>query len=68
MDNRRIYQLWKSLSDANHPWNKFGCGSKSTLMENDSTEGEAQTRARVVEWWKKHYCSSRMKLAIIGAG
>ncbi|PVG04445.1 hypothetical protein CPB86DRAFT_778728 [Serendipita vermifera] len=67
MDNRRIYQLWKSLSDANHPWNKFGCGSKSTLMENESTDGEAQTRARVVEWWKNNYCSSRMKVAIIGA-
>ncbi|CAG8640586.1 6728_t:CDS:10, partial [Acaulospora colombiana] len=68
MDNRRIYQLWKSLSDTNHAWNKFGCGSKSTLMENDSTDGEAQTRARVVEWWKNNYCSSRMKVAIIGAG
>lgn len=70
MDSRRLAQLWKSLSDKDHPWNKFGCGNKATLFRDSDGSGgnEKETRKRVVDWWEKHYCASRMKVAIVGAG
>lgn len=68
MDSRRRFQLWKSLSDKDHPWIKFGCGNKETLLPKDDNDGEIQTRRRVVDWWERHYCASRMKVAIIGCG
>ncbi len=74
MDSRRLFQLWKSLSDKDHPWNKFGCGNKATLLKEGEADANAdgekakETRMRVVDWWEKHYCASRMKVAIVGAG
>lgn len=68
MDSRRIFQLWKSLSDSNHPWNKFGCGNKTTLLHEDSEGGEKETRRRVIEWWEQNYCAGRMKVAMLGSG
>jgi insulysin len=68
MDSRRLGQLRKSLSDKGHPWNKFGCGNKTTLLKEAEDDGEKETRRRVVDWWEKHYCASRMKVAIVGAG
>lgn len=68
MDSRRMFQLWKSLSDSTHAWRKFGCGNKNTLLAGDSADAEAETRRRVVEWWTKHYCATRTKVAIVGAG
>jgi len=70
MDSRRLGQLRKSLSDEDHPWNKFGCGNKATLLKEGDSDGygEKETRKRVVDWWEKHYCASRMKVVIVGAG
>jgi insulysin len=70
MDSRRLGQLRKSLSDKDHPWNKFGCGNKSTLLRQDDGRNgnEKETRRRVVDWWENHYCASRMKVVIVGAG
>ncbi|KAG8812523.1 Insulinase (Peptidase M16), partial [Serendipita sp. 399] len=66
MDSRRLYQLRKSLSDAHHPWSKFGCGNKDTLLKGDPQDGN-ESRRRVMDWWQNHYCASRMKAAIVGA-
>lgn len=77
MDSRRLYQLWKSLSDADHPWNTFGCGHKGTLLPSDNDQNvnpaggqdtEILARMRVMRWWEENYCASRMKAAILGAG
>ncbi|KAG8823841.1 hypothetical protein FRC19_003029 [Serendipita sp. 401] len=65
MDSRRLYQLWKSLSDAHHPWNKFGCGNKDTLLKGNVEDG-SESRQRVMDWWQNHYCASRMKVTVVG--
>ncbi|KAI0746531.1 LuxS/MPP-like metallohydrolase [Daedaleopsis nitida] len=72
-DVRRVLQLTKDLSLPGHPWSKFGTGNYATLSafgrkgEGDSEEEVMkETRRRLVEWWKEHYCASRMSLAVIG--
>ena len=42
----------------------------STNSESDSDGGfiGRETRRRLVEWWSKEYCASRMRLCIIGKG
>lgn len=40
----------------------------STSSESDADGGTVgrETRRRLVEWWSKEYCASRMKLCVIG--
>lgn len=42
----------------------------STSSDNESDGGAVgkETRRRVVEWWTKEYCASRMHLCILGKG
>jgi insulysin len=42
----------------------------STASESDSDGGSVgrETRRRLVEWWTKEYCASRMRLCVIGKG
>jgi insulysin len=42
----------------------------STSSESDADGGTVgrETRRRLVEWWSKEYCASRMKLCVIGKG
>lgn len=42
----------------------------SNISENDADGGAIgrETRRRLVEWWSKEYCASRMRLAIVGKG
>lgn len=77
MDGRRIHQVWKSLVDPAHPWNKFGCGNKNTLSrgaedweagQEDGGPGGRETRRRIVDWYQAQYCATRMKLVIVGKG
>ena len=43
--------------------------SLSTLESNDDGGSVGrETRRRLVEWWGKEYCASRMRLCIIGKG
>ncbi|KAI6045609.1 Metalloenzyme, LuxS/M16 peptidase-like protein [Pisolithus marmoratus] len=60
-DPWRIFQLNKTLSKAGHPWSKFGTGNRATL-----TAVGRETRRRLIEWWSKEYCASRMELCVIG--
>jgi insulysin len=46
-----------------------------SISSTDSSEGEAdggaigrETRRRLIEWWSKEYCASRMRLCILGNG
>lgn len=36
--------------------------------EADGGEVGRETRRRLVEWWSKEYCASRMRLAVVGKG
>ncbi|KAI0764784.1 LuxS/MPP-like metallohydrolase [Fomes fomentarius] len=73
-DGRRVLQLTKELSLPGHPWRKFGTGNYATLSacgrNGGARAGEGavmkETRRRLVEWWKAHYCASRMALAVVG--
>ncbi len=42
----------------------------STNSELDADGGAVgrETRRRLVEWWSKEYCASRMRLSIVGKG
>jgi insulysin len=42
----------------------------STSSEGDADGGAIgrETRRRLVEWWSKEYCASRMRLCVIGKG
>lgn len=44
--------------------------AKSTNSETESDGGSVgrEVRRRLVEWWSKEYCASRMRLAIVGKG
>lgn len=44
--------------------------TKSTNSEAESDGGSVgrEVRRRLVEWWSKEYCASRMRLTIIGKG
>lgn len=55
----------KHLSSPSHPYNKFGTGSLETLWSTPKSQ-DRDPRAELIEWWKKEYCSSRMKLVVLG--
>lgn len=61
----RFFQLEKHLSSPNHPFNKFGTGSLETLWNTPRRQGRDPT-AELKDWWKKQYCSRRMKLVVVG--
>lgn len=49
--------------------------SPAPSVSSNSSESEAdggaigrETRRRLVEWWTKEYCASRMNLCIVGKG
>ncbi|EIW56019.1 LuxS/MPP-like metallohydrolase [Trametes versicolor FP-101664 SS1] len=73
-DPRRVLQITKNLSVQGHPWRKFGTGNYVSLSDAGRREGEQaseevilkETRRRLVAWWQREYCASRMTLAVIG--
>ncbi|OJT06440.1 Insulin-degrading enzyme [Trametes pubescens] len=73
-DGRRVLQITKNLSIHGHPYRKFGTGNYVSLSEAGRREGEQaseevilkETRKRLVAWWQREYCASRMTLAVIG--
>jgi insulysin len=64
-DMWRFYQLEKHLSSPEHPYHKFGTGSLETLWTTPKSQ-DRDPRAELIEWWKKEYCASRMKLVVLG--
>ena len=42
--------------------------SNSSELDDDGGSVGRETRRRLVEWWSKEYCASRMRLCIIGKG
>eukprot|EP01083_Nonionella_stella_P042516 114815_1 len=63
-DGRRLFQFDKSLSRDTHPFHKFGTGNMQTLREN--VDADIDVRSELIQFYRKHYSSSIMKLAIIG--
>lgn len=42
--------------------------TSSSEMEGDGGIVGRETRRRLVEWWSKEYCASRMRLCVVGKG
>jgi len=59
-DAWRNYQLLKSVSNDKHPFSNFGCGNYETLSSLGSPVQELKT------FWKTHYTTSNMRLAVVG--
>ena len=43
-------------------------GTSSPGLPSDGGVAGRETRRRLVEWWEKQYCASRMKLVVLGKG
>uniref|UniRef100_A0A1Q3FFH3 Insulin-degrading enzyme n=1 Tax=Culex tarsalis TaxID=7177 RepID=A0A1Q3FFH3_CULTA len=65
MDVWRIRQVNKSLCDPNHPYNKFGTGSKKTLLE-DPKLGKINIREELMKFHSRWYSANIMSLAVFG--
>lgn len=61
-DGRRIYSVEKAISNPDHAFNQFAVGNLTTL---ENTE-ERPLRPDLIEFWKTHYSSNLMSLAVYG--
>eukprot|EP01121_Diplochlamys_sp_Union-15-3_P012400 TRINITY_DN3708_c0_g1_i4.p1 TRINITY_DN3708_c0_g1~~TRINITY_DN3708_c0_g1_i4.p1 ORF type:complete len:951 (+),score=168.25 TRINITY_DN3708_c0_g1_i4:43-2895(+) len=58
-DGWRSEQFLRSTSSVDHPYHKFGTGSKATLTRED-------IREQLLSFHSKYYSSNLMKLAVLG--
>ncbi len=61
-DGRRFYSVKKAVSNPDHAFNQFAVGNLSTL---ENTE-DNPLRPDLIEFWKEHYSSNLMTLAVYG--
>ncbi|KDN64436.1 putative peptidase M16 inactive domain-containing protein [Colletotrichum sublineola] len=64
-DNVRLVHLERSLSNPNHPYQKFSTGNIESLKNWPKANG-IDVRASIMEFYSKHYSANRMKLVVIG--
>ncbi|XP_066547909.1 nardilysin b [Amia ocellicauda] len=62
-DSHRKEMLFGSLAKTNHPMGKFCWGNAQTL-KHEPQEKNIDTYARLREFWKRHYSSHYMTLAV----
>lgn len=62
-DGNRIFQLGQSRANVEHPYSKFGTGSKATLWDEPQKQG-IDTRARLLEMYEKWYSANLMTLCV----
>lgn len=63
-DSWRNFQMLKSVANQQHPFSKFGCGNYETLM----SEGPEKLLAHLEQFWKDHYQTYNLRLAVVGHG
>jgi secreted Zn-dependent insulinase-like peptidase len=61
-DGRRFYSVKKAISNPDHPFHQFAVGNLTTLENTD----ERPLRPDLIEFWKSHYSSNLMTLAVYG--
>ena len=61
----RVHQLLKSQINKDHPFSNFGTGNLFTLKE-EPERLNIDVKARLHEFYEKHYSASIMKLAVVG--
>jgi len=67
IDSRQKFQLMRHMSDPCHPYNRFGSGNRATLAEAPAATG-LDARARMMQWYREHYCTDAMTLCVYGDG
>ncbi|KAI5950239.1 STE23 [Candida jiufengensis] len=61
----RLYQLDKSISNSNHPYNGFSTGNYQTLHVIPESEG-VNVRDTLIKFYSESYSSNIMSLVILG--
>ena len=61
-DSRRFYSVKKAVSNPDHAFHQFAVGNLTTL---ENTE-EQPLRPDLIDFWKTHYSSNLMTLAVYG--
>jgi insulysin len=61
-DSRRFYSVKKAVSNPDHAFHQFAVGNLTTL---ENTE-ERPLRPDLIDFWKTHYSSNLMTLAVYG--
>lgn len=61
-DGRRFYSVKKAISNPEHAFHQFAVGNLTTL---ENTE-ERPLRPDLIDFWKQHYSSNLMTLAVYG--
>lgn len=64
-DARRMYQLKKTTCNPNHPYSKFGTGSRETLWDTPKEAG-IDTRKELLKFHKQYYSANLMCLCVVG--
>ncbi|KAH7024472.1 peptidase M16 inactive domain-containing protein [Microdochium trichocladiopsis] len=64
-DDRRLFQLGRSLSNPQHPYNGFSTGNLKTLRDEPAEQG-IEMRKRFVDFHRTHYSANLMKLCVLG--
>lgn len=65
LDAWRLHQLDKSLSNPQHPYNRFSTGNYETLHTIPEQAG-IDVRALLIDFHKNHYSANIMKLVVLG--
>ena len=55
-------------NDSRAPSPAPSVSSTSSELEGDGGIVGRETRRRLVEWWSREYCASRMRLCVVGKG
>ena len=55
-------------NDSRAPSPTPSVSSASSELEGDGGVVGRETRRRLVEWWSREYCASRMRLCVVGKG
>ena len=61
-DGRRLYSVEKAVSNPDHAFSHFAVGNLTTLANTE----ENPLRPDLIEFWKQHYSSNIMSLAVYG--
>ncbi|KRZ08339.1 Insulin-degrading enzyme [Trichinella zimbabwensis] len=64
-DSWRDYQLERHLSNPKHDYNKFGTGTRKTLLDDVLSRGE-DPREALLKFYQNHYSANLMALCIMG--
>ncbi|KRZ92119.1 Insulin-degrading enzyme, partial [Trichinella sp. T8] len=64
-DSWRDYQLERHLSNPKHDYNKFGTGTRKTLLDDVLARGD-DPREALLQFYQNHYSANLMALCIMG--